>query len=150
MCSYRTSRAAARAGFGSDSLRNRHSRLITCDISGYGEEGPTRDRKAYDLLIQCETGLASITGTPEGAALFWIATVSTATSSMRWFRELTMDCSATLTAPARLHEEAVDRVESREQEQPRRMVFRRGTFKVRSLAHGPWRLRRWAMHPWVG
>jgi crotonobetainyl-CoA:carnitine CoA-transferase CaiB-like acyl-CoA transferase len=46
-------------------LRERHKRLITCDISGYGEEGPYRDMKAYDLLVQSETGLASITGAPE-------------------------------------------------------------------------------------
>jgi crotonobetainyl-CoA:carnitine CoA-transferase CaiB-like acyl-CoA transferase len=58
--------AAARAGFGSAELRARHPRLITCDISGYGEEGPSRGMKAYDLLIQCEVGLAAITGTPEG------------------------------------------------------------------------------------
>lgn len=57
--------AAERAGFGSEELRRRHPRLITCDISGYGEDGPYRDMKAYDLLIQCETGLASITGAPE-------------------------------------------------------------------------------------
>ena len=56
--------AAARAGFGAATLRARHPRLITCDISGYGAQGPERDRKAYDLLIQCETGLASITGGP--------------------------------------------------------------------------------------
>jgi crotonobetainyl-CoA:carnitine CoA-transferase CaiB-like acyl-CoA transferase len=58
--------AAARAGFGSAALRTQHSQLITCDISGYGEDGPARDMKAYDLLIQAETGLASITGTPDG------------------------------------------------------------------------------------
>ena len=57
--------AAARAGFGSAALRKAHPRLVTCDISGYGEEGPMRDRKAYDLLVQCETGLASITGSAE-------------------------------------------------------------------------------------
>lgn len=57
--------AAERAGFGSEALRAKHPRLITCDISGYGEDGPYRDMKAYDLLIQCETGLASITGAPE-------------------------------------------------------------------------------------
>ncbi len=57
--------AAARAGFGSDALRRRHPRLVTCDISGYGDDGPYRDMKAYDLLVQCETGLASITGAPE-------------------------------------------------------------------------------------
>ena len=53
---------AVRAGFGSADLRARHKRLITVDISGYGEDGPARDMKAYDFLIQCETGLASITG----------------------------------------------------------------------------------------
>ncbi|HEY0835233.1 MAG TPA: CaiB/BaiF CoA-transferase family protein [Azospirillum sp.] len=57
--------AAERGGFGTASLREKHPRLITCDISGYGEEGPYRDMKAYDLLIQSETGLASITGAPE-------------------------------------------------------------------------------------
>ncbi|WP_157215779.1 CaiB/BaiF CoA transferase family protein [Flavisphingomonas formosensis] len=57
---------AARAGFGSAALRAAHPRLVTCDISGYGEDGPMRDRKAYDLLVQCETGLAAITGSPEG------------------------------------------------------------------------------------
>lgn len=58
--------AAERAGFGSEDLRRRHPRLITCDISGYGEDGPYRDMKAYDLLVQSETGLAAITGAPEG------------------------------------------------------------------------------------
>jgi itaconate CoA-transferase len=54
--------AADRAGFGAADLRARHPRLITCDISGYGSSGPGQDMKAYDLLIQCESGLASITG----------------------------------------------------------------------------------------
>ena len=58
--------AAARSGFGAEELRRRHPRLITCDISGYGESGPYRDRRAYDLLVQAESGLASITGRPEG------------------------------------------------------------------------------------
>ncbi len=58
--------AAARLGFESDELRRRYPRLITCDISGYGESGPYRDMKAYDLLIQAESGLAAITGRPEG------------------------------------------------------------------------------------
>jgi itaconate CoA-transferase len=57
--------AAARSGFGAEVLRKRHPRLITCDISGFGDDGPLQHRKAYDLLIQCESGLASITGTPE-------------------------------------------------------------------------------------
>ena len=57
--------AASRAGFGSDEVRTRHPRLITCDITGYGDEGPNALRKAYDLLIQAESGLAAITGAPE-------------------------------------------------------------------------------------
>lgn len=48
-------------------LRAANPRLITCSISGYGEDGPLKDLKAYDLLVQGETGLAAITGTPEGS-----------------------------------------------------------------------------------
>ncbi len=58
--------AAARAGFGSEALRARHPRLITVDITGYGESGEYADMKAYDLLVQAESGLASITGHPAG------------------------------------------------------------------------------------
>ena len=57
--------ASDRAGFGSASLRHRHPRLITCDISGYGEEGDYAAMKAYDMLVQAESGLCSITGSPE-------------------------------------------------------------------------------------
>jgi crotonobetainyl-CoA:carnitine CoA-transferase CaiB-like acyl-CoA transferase len=57
--------AAERLGFGTQELREKHPRLIVCNISGYGSSGPYRDKKAYDLLVQCETGLVSITGTPE-------------------------------------------------------------------------------------
>ena len=60
--------AAGRAGFDSSALRQRHPRLITCDISGYGESGPYAAMKAYDFLVQCESGLASVTGTPETAS----------------------------------------------------------------------------------
>ena len=60
--------AAGRLGFGADALRKRHPRLITCSISGYGEDGPYREQKAYDLLIQAESGLCAINGTPEGPA----------------------------------------------------------------------------------
>ncbi len=57
--------AAGRAGFGSATLRRRHPRLITCDISGYGEEGDYAEMKAYDMLVQAESGLCSVTGSPE-------------------------------------------------------------------------------------
>ncbi|MBS0550184.1 MAG: CoA transferase [Proteobacteria bacterium] len=55
--------AAQRAGFGSAEMRAKHKRLITVDISGYGDHGPYKDRRAYDLLVQAESGMASITGT---------------------------------------------------------------------------------------
>ena len=57
--------AAARMGLGYEALKKDHSKLIVCDISGYGDNGPYRDKKAYDLLIQSEAGFLSITGTPE-------------------------------------------------------------------------------------
>ena len=57
--------AAARMGLSFEALSPTHPKLIVCDISGYGEDGPYRDKKAYDLLIQSEAGMLSITGTPE-------------------------------------------------------------------------------------
>ena len=57
--------AAQRAGLGSDKLLKRYPGLICCDISGYGDQGEYSAMKAYDLLVQCESGMASITGTPE-------------------------------------------------------------------------------------
>lgn len=57
--------ALARAGFDSAGLRNRHPRLVTCDISGYGDHGEVASLKAYDLLVQCESGLAGISGAPQ-------------------------------------------------------------------------------------
>ena len=57
--------AAARLGLSYDALCARFPRLIVCDISGYGADGPYRDKKAYDLLIQSESGFLSITGTPD-------------------------------------------------------------------------------------
>jgi itaconate CoA-transferase len=56
--------AAARLGLGFDELHEDHPQLIVCDISGYGNDGPYRDKKAYDLLIQSESGFLSVTGTP--------------------------------------------------------------------------------------
>ena len=57
--------AAARLGMSYEALAPRKPGLIVCDISGYGADGPYRDKKAYDLLIQSEAGLVSVTGTPE-------------------------------------------------------------------------------------
>ena len=60
--------AAARLGLSHEALAPAHPRLIVCDISGYGDDparpGPYRDKKAYDLLIQSESGFVSITGSP--------------------------------------------------------------------------------------
>jgi len=60
--------AAARLGLSAQALRPAHPKLIVCDISGYGSDGPYRDKKAYDLLIQAEAGLLSVTGTPDQVA----------------------------------------------------------------------------------
>lgn len=66
--------AAERLGLGAEVLRAGHPELVVVNMSGYGTEGPMRDRKAYDLLVQSETGLCSITGTPETAVKTGIPT----------------------------------------------------------------------------
>lgn len=60
--------AAERMGLGGAALTARYPRLIVCEISGYGAGGPYKDKKAYDLLIQNETGLVATTGTPDAPA----------------------------------------------------------------------------------
>ena len=60
--------AAARLGFGPPDLLTRYPALVVANMSGYGESGPYRDHRAYDMLVQAETGLISITGTPEAPA----------------------------------------------------------------------------------
>lgn len=60
--------AIQRLGLDGDALAQRHPTLITCGISGYGEGGPYRAKKAYDLLVQCEAGLLSVTGTGDEPA----------------------------------------------------------------------------------
>lgn len=60
--------AIAKLGFGIDKLRKEHPRLICCSISGYGDSEPYAARKAYDLLVQAESGLASVTGGPDAPA----------------------------------------------------------------------------------
>jgi itaconate CoA-transferase len=71
--------ALAKLGYPIERLRERHPKLICCSISGYGDDGPYRDRKAYDLLIQAESGLASITGGPEGPARVGVSLVDIGT-----------------------------------------------------------------------
>ena len=60
--------AVGKLGFAIERLRRDYPRLIVCSISGYGETGPYAARKAYDLLIQAEVGLASVTGSPDAPA----------------------------------------------------------------------------------
>ncbi|MEW1649058.1 CaiB/BaiF CoA-transferase family protein [Streptomyces sp. NPDC091219] len=71
--------AVDRLGLGASDLRKRYPRLITCTISGYGSSGPYRLKKAYDLLVQCEAGLVSVTGTPETPAKVGISIADIAT-----------------------------------------------------------------------
>src|SRR5262249_17730368 len=68
-------------GFPRERLRKDYPSLICCTITGYGDEGPHKDRKAYDLLIQAESGLASITGGPEGPSRVGISVVDISTGA---------------------------------------------------------------------
>ena len=70
--------AIAKLGFAFERLRKDYPRLICCSISGYGESGPYAQRKAYDMLIQAESGLASITGGPEAPARAGVSVVDIA------------------------------------------------------------------------
>ncbi len=60
--------AVERLGFGYEALARMHPRLIWCGISGYGADGPYRDKKAYDMLVQAESGVVSLTGSPDAPA----------------------------------------------------------------------------------
>jgi formyl-CoA transferase len=68
-------------GFARERLRKDYPRLICCTITGYGDTGPYADRKAYDLLIQAESGLASITGGPDGPSRVGLSIVDIATGA---------------------------------------------------------------------
>ncbi|MGW0928982.1 CaiB/BaiF CoA transferase family protein [Streptomyces sp. NPDC002644] len=68
-----TPAAVGRLGLTWEELNRVHPSLVVCEISGWGSDGPWADRKAYDLLVQCETGLVSVTGTPEEAVKAGIA-----------------------------------------------------------------------------
>lgn len=71
--------AAARLGLSYEALAPTHPKLIVCDISGYGDSGPFAQKKAYDLLIQAESGLMSVTGTPETPSRVGISAADIAT-----------------------------------------------------------------------
>src|SRR5438874_2992092 len=73
--------AMNKLGFALERLRQDYPALICCSISGYGDDGPYADRKAYDLLIQAESGLASITGGPEGPSRVGLSIVDIATGA---------------------------------------------------------------------
>jgi formyl-CoA transferase len=73
--------AMDKLGFSLERLRKDFPALICCTITGYGDEGPYADRKAYDLLIQAESGLASITGGPEGPSRVGVSIVDIATGA---------------------------------------------------------------------
>lgn len=73
--------ALDRMGLGPEEMRRRHPRLVVCSISGYGETGPYASRKAYDLLIQAESGLCSITGGPSEPARVGVSLVDIATGA---------------------------------------------------------------------
>src|SRR6201996_4962803 len=70
-----------RLGFSLERLRKDYPKLITCTITGYGDTGPYADRKAYDLLIQAESGLASVTGTADGPSRVGLSIVDIATGA---------------------------------------------------------------------
>ncbi len=71
--------ALAKLGYAPERLRKLHPKLVCCSISGYGDEGPYRNRKAYDLLIQAESGMSSITGGPDGPARVGVSLVDIGT-----------------------------------------------------------------------
>ena len=70
--------SVAKLGFAAERLRRDYPRLIVCAVSGYGESGPYAQRKAYDLLVQAEAGLASVTGGPEAPARVGVSVVDIA------------------------------------------------------------------------
>ena len=71
--------AARRLGLAADALLSKHPRLIVCDMSGYGDSGPYAAKKAYDLLVQSEAGVLSVTGTPETPSKVGISIADIAT-----------------------------------------------------------------------
>ncbi|MFF4834904.1 CaiB/BaiF CoA transferase family protein [Streptomyces sp. NPDC001315] len=93
--------AAARMGLGADALRERFPSLIPCSISGYGSTGPWADRKAYDLLVQCQTGLVSLTGSPDEPARVGISVADIAAGMYAYSGVLTALLTRATTGIAR-------------------------------------------------
>src|SRR4029434_7199007 len=81
--------AARRLGLGADALLAMHPRLIVCDISGYGDSGPYAHKKAYDLLVQSEAGVLSVTGTGETPSKVGISIADIATGMYAYSGVLT-------------------------------------------------------------
>lgn len=81
--------AADRLGLDAGTLRARRPRLVVCNVSGYGATGPYRDKKAYDLLVQAEAGLVSITGTPDQVVKSSIPVADVAAGMYAWSGVLT-------------------------------------------------------------
>jgi len=77
--------ALGRSGFDSDELRARNERLITCDISGYGESPDVADKKAYDLLVQAESGLIGISGGPDQLGRIGVSMVDAGTGMTAYY-----------------------------------------------------------------
>ncbi|WP_216693903.1 CaiB/BaiF CoA transferase family protein [Dietzia psychralcaliphila] len=93
--------AASRMGLGPDHLAVSHPSLIVCDISGYGADGPWSDRKAYDLLVQAEAGLLSVTGSPEAVAKAGISVADIAAGSFAFSGIMTALYTRATTGKAR-------------------------------------------------
>jgi crotonobetainyl-CoA:carnitine CoA-transferase CaiB-like acyl-CoA transferase len=93
--------AADRLGLGVEALAKRWPRLIPCTISGYGTTGPWADRKSYDLLVQCQTGLVSLTGTPEETARVGISVADIAAGMYAYTGVLTALYTRATTGTAR-------------------------------------------------
>ena len=149
--------AADRLGLGPDALTARYPRLIPCTVSGYGTSGPWADRKAYDLLIQCQTGLVSLTGTAEETARVGISVADISAGMYAYSGILTalfaratsgvvhaggglalrgargMDEPARLLHPAQRHPAATDRHPARHHRPVRRL--HRGRRQGRPLLH---------------
>ena len=91
--------AVERLGFGYEGLATSHPRLIWCGISGYGPDGPYRDRKAYDMLVQAESGVVSLTGSPDASAKVGVSIADIASGLYALLVD-SRRASATANAPA--------------------------------------------------